>query len=162
MELELRELIIKVLKGSENSLSPVELFNYFLMKDLIRYSSKDDLEIQQIRNICRDLANERILIEKGSGKYTYNIQTVEETDIEPIKETSQPIEPIISGQKNKTKGSSRKNRFFDLFLVIILIISSIVFILIPPFNQSFLRIALALPFLLFIPGYLFILAIFPG
>ncbi len=50
---------------------------------------------------------------------------------------------------------------FDLKFVLILILLSIVFILLPPYNQNFLRIVFALPFLLFLPGYLFITAMFP-
>lgn len=50
----------------------------------------------------------------------------------------------------------------DMKLAAALIILSILFILIPPFNQTFLRIILALPLLLFLPGYLFICVMFPG
>ncbi|MCX9075079.1 MAG: VanZ family protein [Candidatus Methanoperedens sp.] len=49
----------------------------------------------------------------------------------------------------------------DLKLCVIFIILSILFILIPPYNQSFLRIILALPLLLFLPGYLLMAVMFP-
>jgi uncharacterized membrane protein len=49
----------------------------------------------------------------------------------------------------------------DLFFVPIFVVLSILFILIPPYNESFLRIIIALPLLLFMPGYMFIAAMFP-
>ncbi len=55
----------------------------------------------------------------------------------------------------------RMPAIMDLKLTVILIIASIIFILVPPYNQTFLRIILALPLLLFLPGYLFILVMFP-
>lgn len=50
---------------------------------------------------------------------------------------------------------------FDLLMVIILTTLSVIFILLPPFNQTFLRIIFALPLLLFLPGYMLIAAMFP-
>ena len=49
----------------------------------------------------------------------------------------------------------------DLIFIPILVILAIIFILIPPFNQGFLRIIFALPLLLFLPGYMLIAAMFP-
>ncbi len=57
-----------------------------------------------------------------------------------------------------------KNRItdnLDLIFVPIFVILSIIFILLQPYNQSPLRIIFALPLLLFIPGYVFIAAMFP-
>ncbi|KPQ44797.1 MAG: hypothetical protein MPEBLZ_00619 [Candidatus Methanoperedens nitroreducens] len=57
-----------------------------------------------------------------------------------------------------------KNRLInnlDLIFIPILVILAIIFILIPPFNQGFLRIIFALPLLLFLPGYMLIAIIFP-
>ncbi len=58
---------------------------------------------------------------------------------------------------------NRKGRAsaFDLKLIFILLLFSILFILVPPFNQSFLRLILAILLLLFLPGYLFITVMFP-
>lgn len=51
---------------------------------------------------------------------------------------------------------------FDLNLTILFTFLAVVFILVPPFNQiPFLRIPLALPLLLFFPGYALISAMFP-
>jgi uncharacterized membrane protein len=58
--------------------------------------------------------------------------------------------------KKKTRASTP-----DLKLAAVLIILSIIFILLPPFNQTYLRIILALPLLLFLPGYLLISVMFP-
>jgi len=49
----------------------------------------------------------------------------------------------------------------DLFFVPVFVVLSILFILIPPYNETFLRIIIALPLLLFMPGYMFIAAMFP-
>ena len=57
-----------------------------------------------------------------------------------------------------------KNRLInnlDLIFIPILVILAIIFVLIPPFNQGFLRIIFALPLLLFLPGYMLIAIIFP-
>lgn len=62
---------------------------------------------------------------------------------------------------SRLSGKKIKVSTFDLKLVLIFILLSIVFILLPPYNQNFLRIVFALPFLLFLPGYLFITAMFP-
>ncbi|MBC2764100.1 MAG: DUF1616 domain-containing protein, partial [ANME-2 cluster archaeon] len=50
----------------------------------------------------------------------------------------------------------------DLYLVLLTNFLAILFILIPPFSETFLRIPLALVLLLFLPGYVFIAAMFPG
>ena len=52
--------------------------------------------------------------------------------------------------------------WIDLHLVLVTNILAILFILIPPFSETFLRIPLALVLLLFLPGYVFIAAMFPG
>lgn len=49
----------------------------------------------------------------------------------------------------------------DIYFVPVFVVLSILFILIPPYNESFLRIIIALPLLLFMPGYMFIAAMFP-
>ncbi|MDL5501892.1 MAG: DUF1616 domain-containing protein, partial [Candidatus Methanoperedens sp.] len=57
-----------------------------------------------------------------------------------------------------------KNRLInnlDLIFIPILVILAITFVLIPPFNQGFLRIIFALPLLLFLPGYMLIAVLFP-
>jgi uncharacterized membrane protein len=52
--------------------------------------------------------------------------------------------------------------WIDLYLVLVTNVLAILFILIPPFNETPLRIPLALVLLLFLPGYVFIAAMFPG
>lgn len=146
MEIDLKEQIIKVLKESKDSLSPFQIFNSLVMKNHIHHSIKDHLEIEDIRLICKILAQDGILIEKEPGTYISNPETgTSDTMVSKIKK--------INTQK--------KTGFFDLNLGIILIILSILFILIPPYNETLLRIILALPFLLFLPGYFFITSMFP-
>lgn len=50
---------------------------------------------------------------------------------------------------------------FDLRLVLIFTLLSIIFVLVPPFNQTPIRVPLALPLLLFIPGYSLVSLLFP-
>lgn len=50
----------------------------------------------------------------------------------------------------------------DLLAVTFFSCLGAVFVLIPPFNETFFRIPLALPLFFFIPGYAFISAFFPG
>jgi|GEM_PF-243892 uncharacterized membrane protein/protocatechuate 3,4-dioxygenase beta subunit len=55
----------------------------------------------------------------------------------------------------------RIDQFFDILIILLLDLLSIIFVLIPPFNQTPLRIIFALPILLFLPGYMLIAAMFP-
>ncbi|MFY1113388.1 MAG: DUF1616 domain-containing protein, partial [Methanosarcinaceae archaeon] len=50
----------------------------------------------------------------------------------------------------------------DLLAVTIFSCLGVLFVLIPPFNETFLRIPIALSLFFFIPGYAFIAALFPG
>ena len=50
----------------------------------------------------------------------------------------------------------------DLLVVTLYSCLTTVFVLIPPFNETFLRILLSLPLFFIIPGYAFIAALFPG
>ena len=50
---------------------------------------------------------------------------------------------------------------FDLGLVLIFTFLSVIFVLVPPFNHTPIRIPLALPLLLFIPGYSLVSVLFP-
>jgi uncharacterized membrane protein len=49
----------------------------------------------------------------------------------------------------------------DLGLVLLITFLSIVFVLVPPYNRTPIRIPFALPLLLFIPGYSFVSLLFP-
>jgi uncharacterized membrane protein len=64
---------------------------------------------------------------------------------------------IAKNDKPKTKIIDN----LDLFFVPVFVVLSILFILIPPYNETFIRIIIALPLLLFMPGYMFIAAMFP-
>ena len=66
------------------------------------------------------------------------------------------------GTKRVTKSVSNVSApTFDLMLVLIFLLLGILFVLIPPLNQTPLRIVFALPILLFLPGYALIAAMFP-
>ncbi len=64
--------------------------------------------------------------------------------------------------KKKLLRSLVQSPWLDLYLVLVTNFLAILFILIPPFSETFLRIPLALVLLLFLPGYVFIAAMFPG
>lgn len=53
------------------------------------------------------------------------------------------------------------SQYLDLLIVLLLSFLSILFVLIPPFNQTPLRIIFAFPILLFLPGYVLIATMFP-
>ncbi|MCX9081102.1 MAG: DUF1616 domain-containing protein [Candidatus Methanoperedens sp.] len=63
--------------------------------------------------------------------------------------------------RNNENLKNRITNNLDLIFVPIFIILSIIFILLPPYNETPLRIIFALPLLLFMPGYMFIAAMFP-
>ena len=50
----------------------------------------------------------------------------------------------------------------DLLAVTFLSCLGVLFVLVPPFNETFLRIPIALSLFFFVPGYAFIAALFPG
>ncbi len=161
MEIELRTLIIRVLKESRSNLSPFEIFNYLISKNLILHSIRDNLEIEHIRKICKDLVYDGVLMDKGSGKYVFKFETeTTKAKIGPRPKISQLGKQTISYLKNNIKKNVIIHQL-DLILSVILVLFSIIFILIPPFNQTFIRILVALPLLLFLSGYSFILFVFP-
>jgi len=61
---------------------------------------------------------------------------------------------VVQGIKKK------KATFLDLMLVLLFAFLAYLFVLVPPFNQTPLRIIFALPILLFLPGYALIAALF--
>src|SRR4030067_3151160 len=162
MEIDLKELIIKVLKESRDSLSPFQIFNSLVMKDHNHHSIRDHVEIEDIRLICKLLAHDGILIEKEPGKYAFVLTNeTAKTIVESMPATLQSVEVNHHHPGIKKINRQKKTGFLDLYLGIILIILSILFILIPPYNETLLRIIFALPFLLFLPGYFFITSMFP-
>lgn len=50
----------------------------------------------------------------------------------------------------------------DLFAIIVLVVVSAIFVIVPPLNETPLRAALGFVLVLFAPGYVFVSAIFPG
>ena len=52
-------------------------------------------------------------------------------------------------------------RFYDLLFVLCYTLVSIACILLPPLNETPLRVIFGLPLVLFVPGYVFISALFP-
>jgi membrane protease YdiL (CAAX protease family) len=81
---DLAELIIRNLKESQQTSSPVELFNFFLLNDLIPHNVRERLEIQHIRIICDSLVRDGILIEKDGGKYAYYENFKDKTNIKNL------------------------------------------------------------------------------
>lgn len=52
-------------------------------------------------------------------------------------------------------------KYYDLFVVVGYIFLSVVCILLPPVNETPLRVIIGLPLVLFVPGYVFMSALFP-
>jgi uncharacterized membrane protein len=50
----------------------------------------------------------------------------------------------------------------DLFAIVVFVVISAVFIIVPPLNETPLRAVLGFIMVLFVPGYVFISALFPG
>ena len=69
------------------------------------------------------------------------------------------METQRGGQERNTRSSSARS--LDLGLVLLFTFLAGLFVLVPPFNQTPLRIVFALPLLLFLPGYVFLSAMFP-
>ncbi|MBK5191273.1 MAG: DUF1616 domain-containing protein, partial [Methanosarcinales archaeon] len=63
--------------------------------------------------------------------------------------------------KLKLKSKDKLELSLDLGLVLLFAFLAYLFVLVPPFNQTPLRIVFALPLLLFLPGYVLIAAMFP-
>jgi len=61
----------------------------------------------------------------------------------------------------KLKSKDKLELSHDLGLVLLFAFLAYLFVLVPPFNQTPLRIVFALPLLLFLPGYVLIAAMFP-
>ena len=50
----------------------------------------------------------------------------------------------------------------DLFAIVVFVVISAVFIIVPPLNATPLRAVLGFILVLFVPGYVFVSALFPG
>ena len=50
----------------------------------------------------------------------------------------------------------------DLFAIVVFVVISAVFIIVPPMNETPLRAVLGFILVLFVPGYVFVSALFPG
>ena len=55
-----------------------------------------------------------------------------------------------------------KKNNVDLQVAVILTFIALIFILVPPFNKTFLRALFSLPILFLIPGYVLVAALFPS
>jgi uncharacterized membrane protein len=56
---------------------------------------------------------------------------------------------------------SKKKLPFDLMIVLVLLMLTILFVLVPPFEKTAFRTILGLPVVLFLPGYALVAALFP-
>ncbi|MGB5099959.1 MAG: DUF1616 domain-containing protein, partial [Methanothrix sp.] len=50
----------------------------------------------------------------------------------------------------------------DLFAIVVFVVISAIFIIVPPLNETPLRAVLGFILVLFVPGYVFVTALFPG
>ncbi len=70
--MELKGVVVEYLKDSKKTLGLVELFNILFVKNLISSKDRDVLQIGDLKTICTGLVREGVLIENGSGKFSYN------------------------------------------------------------------------------------------
>ena len=82
--MELRDLVIGYLKGSNKSLSHVDIFYALLIENHISRADMTFSKIKEIKKICERLAKEGVFIE-NEGKFTYNNEYKEEIIVEPAK-----------------------------------------------------------------------------
>jgi uncharacterized membrane protein/VanZ family protein len=68
---------------------------------------------------------------------------------------------LYAGVRNFLKTEHKLQFSYDLLMVLLFDFFAYLFVLIPPFNQTPLRVVFALPLLLFLPGYVLIAAMFP-
>ncbi len=71
LKIYLKYLIIQNLKKSKKPLSSLELFNLIIPKIIVSDEIMGIIEIQHIRNICEDLVNDGIIVEKEIDRYSY-------------------------------------------------------------------------------------------
>lgn len=74
---------------------------------------------------------------------------------------AQLIIMAFCGIRRFFKSEDKLSTSFDLGVILLLTFLAYLFVLVPPFNRTPLRIVFALPLLLFVPGYVLIAAMFP-
>lgn len=85
-------------------------------------------------------------------------KVIEEKKKSEVK-TSKVKEFISANKEEYKKGS--KSTYIDLILIFLLTILSIIFVISPVLDSSFIRTILGILFILFLPGYSLIAALFP-
>ena len=68
---------------------------------------------------------------------------------------------LESFELNEPEGDSIVFKWADLIGILFFTIFNALFIIIPPLNESIIRVFLGIPFVLFLPGYALISALFP-
>ncbi len=132
-KMELRDVIIEYLKDSKKKLGIVELLNILLIKNLISDKDKCTLEMKLLREICSDLVEEGLLIEKPLGRFVYNNDYKEEIIKERKKAKKDLREVVIEYLKEsnyqfrKLKFSSISSTIFILIIFIAITISEYIF-----------------------------------
>ena len=71
--MELKDAVIGCLKESNNTLSHIDIFYALIIKDHISKKDRTISKIKEIKEICESLVKEGVLIEKGKGKFAYNL-----------------------------------------------------------------------------------------
>jgi uncharacterized membrane protein len=97
---------------------------------------------------------------KEKGKGWFKKFKKDEKKAEFKKEKSKSINESISAKKEVSMKGFRST-YMDLILVFVVTIFSIVCVVAPVLNDSFIRTLLGLFFILFLPGYALIAALFP-
>ncbi len=114
--MELRHVVIEYLKESKKTLGLVELLNILLIKNIISQKERDILEIKNLREICKGLAVEGILIEKESGKFVYNNEYKGEIKKE-VTESKKELKDIVIEYLKESNKTLSLVELFNILLI---------------------------------------------
>ncbi|WP_416111534.1 DUF1616 domain-containing protein [Methanobacterium sp. MZD130B] len=105
--------------------------------------------------------------EESPDEMTHEMVTSEEVPLKKEEEKTMPRDsesgdhlPDEDHEKSFPTYKPR-NYYLDLIIIVVLTLLTVVFVLIPPLNKSFIRTILGILLVLFIPGYSLIAALFP-
>lgn len=131
----------------------------FLDKDIPELDEDlTDEELDLANNLLRKYKNKFLDPQKRSQKKDEADEAFEEKMEEKLDKA---FEPALEVESEKIKKYSFFKKTSDLLIILGLILFTLIFIFLPPLNQTPLRSILGLLFVLFIPGYVLTGALFP-
>jgi hypothetical protein len=104
--MELKDAVIECLKESNKTLSHIDIFYALIIKNHIPKKDKNISKINEIKIICQSLVKEGVLIEKGMGKFVFNLGPNVKT-IDVIKK------PVINSESSAPKQTNALEMMWD-------------------------------------------------